>query len=489
MKHELARLDAEVVAETGAGTSKGLPVLPHPSREDRQRRGRAARTSVPLASLAQLSPPDPRPDPLGLLEQQAATRVPELIPIRYGRMLMSPFAFYRGAALLMASDLSGLPNSGLRTQLCGDAHVSNFGVFGTPERNMVFDVNDFDETLPGPFEWDVKRLAASLEIAAREQGFSRKQRRAVVLASALAYRETMRLFARQPNLVVWYAQLDVDRELRGLLPTLQPDRARLTEEMLAKARTHDSMQAFKKLTTVVDGKVRIRSQPPLVVPVQELLPEQDANELFVQLRSLLRSYRRTLQTDRRHLLEQFRLVDMARKVVGVGSVGTRAWVMLLQGIDDGDPLLLQAKEAQSSVLEAYVGASSYANHGARVVAGQHLMQASSDIFLGWQRAVGVDGVERDYYVRQLRDWKGSLPLEQMVPRGMTLYGQVCGWTLARAHARSGDRTAIAAYLGSSDAFDQAIADFATAYADLNEKDYEALKAAVASGRVTAQTGV
>ena len=460
----------------------------HLTRSQRAARGKAARNEVSLQAQAMLVASDLRTDPVELLERQATSRVPELVPIRYGRMLASPFAFYRGAALVMAADLSGTPDSGLRVQLCGDAHMSNFGVFASPERNLVFDLNDFDETLPGPFEWDVKRLAASLEIAGRDNGYKRSQRREVVLSAVRSYRETIRTFAGLSHLDVWYARLDVERALVDILPLMTPDRARRTEQLLAKARTRTSMQAFEKMTHLVDGEARITSDPPLVVPITELLPEEDAAQLFAQLRRLLASYVRTLPSDRRHLVKQFRMVDMARKVVGVGSVGTRAWIMLLQGDDQGDPLFLQAKEAEASVLEAFVGASEYANHGARVVAGQRLMQATSDIFLGWQRTKGVDGIERDYYVRQLRDWKGSVLPEEMVPQGMAVYAGLCGWTLARAHARSGDRIAIASYLGKRDTFDRAIADFAAGYANQNEKDYAALQESAASGRVTALTG-
>jgi uncharacterized protein (DUF2252 family) len=436
-----------------------------------------------------LAPTELRADPVELLERQAPNRVPELVPIRYGRMLVSPFAFYRGAALVMAADLAGTANSGLRAQLCGDAHMSNFGVFASPDRHLVFDANDFDETLPGPFEWDVKRLAASLEIAGRENSFKSKERRIVAMAAAAGYRQAMSDFAAQANLAVWYARMDLDEQMATIAPLLKPSRVKRTEEVLAKARTKDSMSAFEKLTTVVNGEPKIVSDPPLVVPVTELLPDEDASELFAQLRALLSDYRRSLPTDRKHLLEQYRLVDMARKVVGVGSVGTRAWILLMEGIDGGDPIFLQAKEAQASVLEEFAGASMYANHGQRVVAGQHLMQAASDIFLGWQRTKGYDGVDRDYYVRQLRDWKGSVVPEQMVPSGMAVYAQLCGWTLARAHARSGDRVAIAAYLGGKDTFDRAIADFAVAYADQNSRDYAALQDAAASGRIEVTAGL
>ncbi len=476
-----------------SGTSGGASTRPskvvHLDRAERSARGKVARAKVPLAEHGSFTPAADRTDPVELLEQQAVTRVPELVPIRYGRMLTSPFAFYRGAALLMATDLGSGVSSGLRTQICGDAHMANFGVFGSPERRLIFDANDFDETLPGPFEWDVKRLAASLEIAGRGNSFTAKDCRKIVLAAATSYREAMRGFAAQGNLAVWYASLDMDAVMAEIGSQLKPDRRAKTEQILAKARTRDSMQAFSKLTTMVDGRARIVSNPPLIVPVEDLLHEADSDELYRLIRLLVRSYRRTLQPDRRVLLEQFQLVQMARKVVGVGSVGTRAWILLMEGIDGGDPMFLQAKEAQTSVLESVAGASKYSNHGQRVVAGQHLMQAASDIFLGWQRTTGVDGVSRDYYLRQLRDWKGSWDAEQMIPRGMAVYARLCGWTLARAHARAGDRVAIASYLGAKDRFDQAIADFAAAYADQNQRDYDVLKAAEESGRVTVVHGL
>jgi uncharacterized protein (DUF2252 family) len=462
---------------------------PHPSRKERAARGKAVRAEVPLESHALVEKSESRADPVELLERQGISRLPELVPIRYGRMLTSPFAFYRGAALIMAADLARTPNSGLRTQLCGDAHMMNFGIFASPERHLVFDLNDFDETLPGPFEWDVKRLAASVEICARENGFTKKQRRRAVLAAGRGYRESIREFAAMTNLDIWYAHLDIDEQLAVLRPLLKPERVRRTEQLVAKARTRDSMQAFEKLTRVVDGQRRIISDPPLIVPVRELVEIDDAAELFKQLQVLIRAYRRSLQPDRRHLLEQFRFVDMARKVVGVGSVGTRAWILLFEGVDEGDPLFLQAKEAQASVLEEYAGASHYTNHGERVVAGQHLMQATSDIFLGWQRTHGIDGVDRDFYLRQLRDWKGSVVAEEMVPQGLAVYAGMCGWTVARAHARSGDRVAIAAYLGKSEVFDNAIADFAAAYADINDQDYAALGSAAESGRIVVERGL
>jgi uncharacterized protein (DUF2252 family) len=403
-------------------------------------------------------------------------------------MMVSPFTYFRGAALPMASDLAATPVSGLPVQACGDAHLSNFGIFGSAERRLVFDVNDFDETLPGPWEWDVKRLAASMEVAARGQGFSGKQRRAIVAATVASYRRAMRSFAGMSDLEVWYAHADMDRLQSEFGSRMKARQRKQVSKGLAKARTRDSMQEVGKLTRTVDGAPRIISDPPLLVPVSELLGSQADRKLIEsELSDLIGRYRRTLETDRRYLLDQFQFADMARKVVGVGSVGTRCWIVLLLGRHDADPLFLQVKEASESVLSRFAGASKYANQGQRVVAGQRLMQASSDIFLGWQRTeTGLDGQARDFYVRQLRDWKFSIDIEAMVPRGMSLYGELCGWTLARAHARSGDRIAIAAYLGGSDAFDQAITQFAGAYADQNEIDHQALVAAVAAGRITAQ---
>jgi len=410
--------------------------------------------------------------------------------VRYGRMSASPFAFFRGAALVMASDLAGTPVSGLGVQACGDAHLSNFGIFGSAERRLVFDVNDFDETLPGPWEWDVKRLAASLEVAARGNGFADKDRRKIVLAAVARYRQAMRDFAAQPNLAVWYAHADMDALRAQFESQLKKRQRTVIARSLAKARTKDSMQELAKLTTVVDGRPRIISDPPLIVPVDELVPRStDRKALLSELADLIARFRRSLQNDRRFLLEQFEFADMARKVVGVGSVGTRCWIVLMLGRDQSDPLFLQVKEAESSVLSRFVGASKYANQGQRVVAGQRLMQASSDIFLGWQRAEGLDGQSRDYYIRQLRDWKFSIDIDTMVPSGLRMYGALCGWALARAHACSGDRIAIAAYLGGSDVFDDAVARFASAYADQNERDYGALTAAVDSGRIAAETGL
>jgi uncharacterized protein (DUF2252 family) len=464
--------------------------VPHFTREERAARGKAARAEAPRSAQAEIDFPKRR-DPIALLEEQATSRVPELVPIRYGRMLASAFAFYRGGALIMAADLARTPTSGLRVQLCGDAHLSNFGVFGSPERNLVFDINDFDETAPGPWEWDLKRLAASFAIGGRENGFSGKERRTVVLDTVRAYREAMHAFAQMRNLELWYSHLSVEHAVAEFTAGVDPKRLKKAEASIEKSRTKDSMHAFEKLTTVGDGEPRIISDPPLIVPIDELLPTQtERDALQNEMRNLIRSYRRTLETDRRLLLEQFRFVDLARKVVGVGSVGTRAWIALFLGVDELDPLFLQIKEAQPSVLEQFAGKSAYSNCGQRVVAGQRLMQATSDIFLGWQHvSSGLDGQERDFYVRQLKDWKGSFAFESAAPAGAAAYGKACGWTLARAHARSGDRVAIASYLGKSDVFDQAIADFAETYADQNERDYDALDRMVESGRITAQTGL
>jgi uncharacterized protein (DUF2252 family) len=451
--------------------------------------GKEARRIVPRSSHAELPVDDTRPDPVALLERQAVTRVPELVPIRYGRMLVSPFTFYRGAALVMASDLSRTPSSGLRVQVCGDAHLMNFGVFGSPERRLVFDINDFDETAPGPWEWDVKRLAASFAIAGRDNGYTRKQRRSVLLDLVAAYRTAMTDFAGKKNLEVWYARLDIDDVYAQLRNSVSASARKQAAANIAKARTRDSSHALAKLTEVVDGSRRIISDPPLIEPIENLFEGADHDLIVHELHELLRAYRSTLQPDRRQLLEGFRLQHVARKVVGVGSVGMRAWILLLSGRDDDDPLFLQAKEAQPSVLEEFVGATDAETHGERVVKGQHLMQATSDIFLGWQSFDGVDGVRRDYFVRQLKDWKGSAVIENQTPAAMSVYAKMCGWTLARAHARSGDRIAIAAYLGSGDVFDQAIADFSEAYADLTERDHALLEQAERDGRVEVRRGL
>ncbi len=455
---------------------------------ERAARGKEARAAVPRDSHAVFDPPPGRPDPVGLLEEQAKSRVPELVPIRRGRMMVSPFTFYRGAALPMASDLSHTPVSGLAVQACGDAHLSNFGIFGSAERRLVFDVNDFDETTPGPWEWDVKRLAASMEVAARGNGFGDKDRREIVTAAVASYRQAMRTFAGMTNLDVWYAHADLDQLRAQFDSQLQARQRKMLDKGMAKARTRDSMQEVAKLTRIVDGRPRIISDPPLLVPIDELLPkERERTAFWAQIQDLLAKYRRTLETDRRFLLEQYQVADIARKVVGVGSVGTRCWIILMLGRDESDPLFLQVKEAEASVLSRFVGASKYTNMGQRVVAGQRLMQASSDIFLGWQRNEdGLDGKPHDFYIRQLRDWKYSIVIEALIPRGMRIYGELCGWALARAHARSGDRIAIAAYLGGSDVFDKAITQFAAAYANQNERDHQSLVDAVTSGRLTAE---
>jgi uncharacterized protein (DUF2252 family) len=457
---------------------------------ERVARGKAARAEVPRSSHAAFEPAPRRPDPIKVLERQAKTRVPELVPIRYGRMLVSAFTFYRGAAMIMAGDLAATPRSGLTVQCCGDAHLSNFGVFASPERALVFDLNDFDETLPGPWEWDVKRLAASMLIAAINNGYTVRDQQRAVLATVAAYRNAMNDFSKCSNLKVWYAHMDVETAVGELGSQLKPKMARRTAKALAKARTRDSMSAFSKLTERVDGHVRIVDQSPLIVPVERLVADGASAQIYDGLNDLLSDYRHTLEFDRRVLLEQFELADFARKVVGVGSVGTRAWIALMLGRNGEDPLFLQVKEAEASVFEGFLSKSEFSNHGERVVVGQRLMQASSDIFLGWLHvASGTDGQARDFYVRQLKDWKGSAEIEQMVPKGLALYGAMCGWTLARAHARSGDRIAIAAYLGTGSSFDRAILEFSTAYAEQNERDYQALSAAVASGQIKAESGL
>ena len=415
--------------------------------------------------------------------------MPELVPVRYGRMLVSPFAYYRGAALPMAADLAGMTSSGLQVQLCGDAHLSNFGAFASPERRLVFDLNDFDETLPGPFEWDVKRLVASIAVAGRDTGLTAKKRRRVALATAAAYRTAMREFAAMSILDVWYARFDVEDALAQLKSDLPKKAVRQTRAQMAKARTRDGTQALAKLTTVKDGLRQIISDPPLIVPIEELAAGLDVDAVYRFLRTLFTGYALTLPAHQRRLAERFTLTGAARKVVGVGSVGTETWILLMEPDDGFEPLLLQAKQAQPSVLADYAGQSGYHNQGERVVVGQHLMQAVSDTFLGWQTAAPPDRRSADYYLRQLRDWKYSAEIEDMNAAAMTGYGRMCGWTLARAHARTGDRIAIAAYLGGSDRFDQAVAEFGETYADQTERDHAALADAVASGRVQAQMGV
>jgi uncharacterized protein (DUF2252 family) len=467
-------------------TGPALPRLPQHTPTERAAFGKAARAQAPRSSHSALDVAASRSS-IGLLEAQAQSRVATLVPIRYGRMVASPLAFLRGAATVMAHDLAQTPRTGLSVQLSGDAHLANFGTFASPERDLVFDLNDFDETLPGPFEWDLKRLAASFEIAARDRNFAAAERAKAVLAAVRSYRQAMRRFASMGDLAVWYARLDAGAIVANLQAAHDRKLARTVRCSAAKALRNDRMRALAKLTHEVDGQPRIVSDPPLIVPLAELVDGEDEQDgLESRIRALYRSYRRARPDDRRALLERFRYVDLARKVVGVGSVGTRCWLLLMVGRDEHDPLFLQIKEAQASVLEPLLGRSFTAAHGRRVVEGQRLMQAVSDIFLGWVHTEHeLDGTARDFYVRQLWDWKSSVDVETILPRGLAVYAVACGWTLARAHARSGDRIAIGAYLGKSDRFDHAVAEFAAAYADLNERDHRALVQAVADGRITA----
>ncbi|MFF5295243.1 DUF2252 domain-containing protein [Paractinoplanes globisporus] len=484
--------------------------IEHPGMDERRARGRKASEQTPPSSHSGWRPAADRPNPVALLEAQNVTREPDLVPVRHGRMMVSPFTFYRGAAKIMAADLKDTPVAGLDTQLCGDAHLLNFGAFASPERRLMFDLNDFDETLPGPFEFDVKRMAASFTIAARNNGFSKADARAVTLASATAYREAMAGFADMRTMDVWYAHLDEDefmaaartavaekeklakaKKVKGAAGTdakLAQKALKRAEKAREKAHTRDSLQALSKLGELVDGRYRIVSQPPIVVPARELASTygMSPDEVVPMLHDRFRAYRATLQDDRRHLLEQFEIIDMARKVVGVGSVGTRAFIILLQGRDTGDPLFLQIKEATASVLEEYLPKSRYRQHGERVVQGQRMMQAASDIYLGWTE--GRD-INRHFYWRQLRDMKGSVLVEMLTPVALTFYARTCGWTLARAHARAGDPVAIAAYLGDDDTFDRSITDFSERYADQNEQDFEEFVTAVRSGRLEAIEGL
>ncbi|GAA1390402.1 DUF2252 domain-containing protein [Pseudonocardia kongjuensis] len=464
---------------------------PEPVRatvDQRAARGRAARADAPRGAHGEFVPDPARPGPVDLLTAQDAGRLTELLPVRYGRMAASPFSFYRGAAAVMACDLAGTPASGITVQLCGDAHLSNFGFFASPERRLVFDLNDFDETLRGPWEWDVKRLVTSVEIAARERGLRKRDRRALAGTAARSYRLAMRRFATMTDLDVWYSRLEVEqiriryaRELRGS--------GRRLDRGIARAHGRDNMGALRRFTTTTADGLRLTAAPPLVVPLRELLPARAVADQEALLRGFLRDYRDSLPSERRVLFDGYHLVDIARKVVGVGSVGTRSWMLLLLGRDDRDPLFLQAKEAGPSVLEEYLGPAPQDSPGRRVIEGQRLMQAVGDIFLGRQEQLGLDGVRRDFYVRQLRDWKASVEVEAMVPQGMAVYAELCGWTLARAHARSGDRVAVAAYLGSGSAFDRAMVRFAHRYADLNDRDHRSLLDAVRDGRIEATTGV
>jgi uncharacterized protein (DUF2252 family) len=448
----------------------------------------AMRAEAPRSSHGEWEPADDRPDPVKLLEEQAASREPSLVPIRYARMSASPFAFYRGAAYILASDLAGSPDSGIKVQLCGDAHLSNFGGFASPDRDLVFDLNDFDETLPGPWEWDVKRLAASIEVAGRARGFKGSQRRRLVRSAVTQYREAMRRFAGMSPLDVWYSRIDASGMAAEFGSQLGPEQVKRFQKIVAKAKGKDSSRAYSKLAVSMNGGARIAADPPLIVPVEDLLPDAEAQEIDDGMRDLIEQYRASLPDDRSRLLDRYRYVHAARKVVGVGSVGTRAWVLLLLDRDGDEPLFLQAKEAQRSVLAPFVGESEYENQGRRVVEGQRLMQSASDIFLGWIHATGIDGEPRDFYVRQLWDWKSSADIENIQLNAMAAYVRMCGWTLARAHARSGDAAAIAAYLGGGSSFDKALVRFARAYADQNERDYAALVEAIASGRLEAHTG-
>jgi uncharacterized protein (DUF2252 family) len=474
--------------------------IAHPTVDERRAKGREAQNRTPLSSHTGWTPATDRPDPVALLQDQDATREPDLVPVRHGRMLVSPFTFYRGAAKIMAADLKDTPTAGLQVQLCGDAHLSNFGAFASPERLLLFDLNDFDETLPGPFEYDVKRMAASFTIAGRNNGFGKADTKAATLEAAKAYREAMAGFAQMGTMDIWYARLDEDELMRGVrsagaeASTTKKEKkaAKQAEKSLrkgaAKARTRDSLQALSKLGELVDGQYRIVSQPPIVVPVRDVHATfgLSADQIEQAIRDQFRAYRATLQDDRRHLLERFQIVDVARKVVGVGSVGTRAFIALLQGRDQDDPLFLQVKEATRSVLEDHLPKSRYRQHGQRVVQGQRMMQAASDIYLGWTK--GAD-VTRHFYWRQLRDMKASADVEAMALYGLTFYARICGWTLARAHARSGDPIAIAEYLGEDDQFDRSITDFARRYADQNEHDYQAFAEAIRSGRLEALEGI
>lgn len=458
-----------------------------PTPAERAAAGKAARRAVPRSAHGEFTAAADRPDPIDVIESQSATRVPDLVPIRYGRMAESPFRFYRGAAGVMAADLGAAPHTGITAQLCGDAHLMNFRLLASPERRLMFDINDFDETLPGPWEWDVKRLAASLVIAGRENGYSAEERARIVRAAVRSYRERMRYFAGLGNLAVWYERADVE-ELRATAGRRLDKRGRgRVTKALGKARTRDNLRAFEKLTHLLHGERRFVADPPLIVPLDDMLPGAERDRLEAFLRQLVDRYAGSLSMDRRHLLQQYRVVDIARKVVGVGSVGTRCWIVLLLGKDDQDPLILQAKEADTSVLAEQVGGSVYDNQGRRVVAGQRLMQSVGDIFLGWDRVQGLDGRQRDFYIRQFNDWKGVVVPQIMVPRGMRVFGELCGANLARAHARSGDRIAVAAYLGAGDVFDRALVRFAESYADQNERDHRALTEAIGTGRVIAVT--
>ena len=454
---------------------------------DRARTGWEARTRLPPEAHAEIGIAGRR-SPVDVLGGQEAVRVPELVPIRHARMAESPFAFFRGAAAVMAADLSRTPVSGLEAQLCGDAHLANFGLFASPERTLLFDINDFDETIRGPWEWDLKRLTTSLVVAGRGNGFTQKQTHKLVVTAVRAYRDAMASFAAMGNLAVWYSRVDIEQARLLLGTELDPQLRKRVTKSMAKARSRDHMRALAKLTEVVDGRRRIVADPPLVVPVSELAPDMRRDEVEGRAQDILGAYAATLGPDHRELLASYTFVDLARRVVGVGSVGTRCWIALMRGRDDDDPLFLQVKEAMPSALAPYVGPGTHTTEGERVVSGQRIMQAASDVFLGWHRSVGLDGSTRDFYVRQLHDWKGSADIETLTPKGLRLYATMCAWTLARAHARSGDRIALAAYVGDDDRLPQALADFSHAYADLNEQDHAAFTAAVTHGELAGTGG-
>jgi uncharacterized protein (DUF2252 family) len=482
--------EEEKIAGAGTRVDSSLEGrVTHVSSAKSAAKGRDCRRAVPRSVHGAWEPPPNRLSPVEIISAQAESREPDLVPIRHGRMMVSPFTFYRGAAAVMAADLAATPTSGLRVQLCGDAHLLNFGGYASPERDLVFDVNDFDETLPGPWEWDMKRLGASIEVAARDSGLPRADRRSAVEAAASQYREAMTDFAGRTELGVWYARLDADDILALARKELGRQSAPVLMNAMSKARAKDSMKAFSKLTQIVEGEPRILADPPLIVPLRDLVESDVRPHYQAELTKLFHDYRRTLQPDRRHLLEQYRMVDLARKVVGVGSVGTRCWILLLLGRKDADPVFLQIKEAQDSVVAPYAGRSKVSNQGQRVVEGQRVMQASSDIFLGWIRGTGLDDQTRDFYVRQLWDWKVSVDPANLTSANLAVYGRICAWTLARAHARSGDRFAIASYLGTGPSFDRAIGDFAVAYADQNERDYETFVEAINSGELPVRKGL
>ncbi len=496
-KTSLTGASAAEPADAASASGTAVPPTPlafEPVRlqftpEERAARGRANRKETPRRSQAAWEPWPSRPDPVSLLEEQATTRDPGLVPIRYGRMLTTPFAFFRGAAYVMASDLATTPRTGIKVQACGDAHLDNFGIYASPDRSLIFDINDFDETLPGPWEWDLKRLAASFEVAMRERGVEPQARRDVLLSAVRAYRETMAEFAGMGNLDVWYARLDSTALVAELSAEARSKELKTLAAVVDKAQSKSNLRALEKLTVTVDGAPRIVSQPPLVIPAVELLQGDELQRFESTVRAFLANYAASLPDDRRHLLDRYEFRQIARKVVGVGSVGLRAWIVLMLGRDRGDPLFLQLKQAEASVLERFVGRSRYRNHGRRVVEGQRLTQAASDILLGWYRVVSFDGKLRDFYVRQLWDGKASIDVTTVSLSVLGPHAALCGWTLAKGHARTGDCIAISAYLGNGDVFDNAIADFAGAYADQNERDFETLQTAVKSGRIRAEMGV